>query len=157
MGIEIFPDVLKNIKINDCSLYSSNPSILYFSLNELENYIESHSFSNLISATSSCPTIYLEDALDLNQTFNKISPKSADLSEEEKLYIFNKIASPSTIVWTVYQYLISMIHNAVNSSDKKELAKKKTILESSLLKTKKNITLEKFNRFIYGSSRLRIN
>tara|TARA_B100001996_G_scaffold382953_1_gene376499 strand:+ start:2535 stop:3005 length:471 start_codon:yes stop_codon:yes gene_type:complete len=152
MDTKIFPDVLNNIKINDVNLYSSNPSILYFSIKELETYLKSHSFIDLVSATSTYPAIYNEAGLDLNQTFNKITPKNTSLTEEERLYIFNKMASPSSIVWTVYQYLISLIYNSSNNKEKEKLIYKKNLLEKSLVRTKKIISLEKFNRFIYGTS-----
>tara|TARA_Y100001970_G_scaffold130721_1_gene161127 strand:+ start:5396 stop:5851 length:456 start_codon:yes stop_codon:yes gene_type:complete len=151
MDTEIFPDVLNNIIINDVDLYSSNPSILYFSIKELETYLKSYSFINLISATSTYPAIYHEPGLDLNQTFKKIYPKNTSLTEEEKLYIFNKMASPSSIVWTVYQYLISLIHSSSNNKEKRKLINKKNLLEKSLLRKEKMVTPEKFNRFIYGT------
>ena len=73
MDEKIFPDVLKNVAIDYNNFFCDNPSILYFSINQLEVYLESHSFDSLISAVSAYPQIYLEKGLDLNETFLKIA------------------------------------------------------------------------------------
>ena len=150
MDKKIFPDVLKNVVIDHSDFFCDNPSILYFSINQLEIYLESHSFDSLISAVSAYPQIYLEKGLDLNETFLKISPARIDLSVEESNYILDKIASPASIVWTTHQYLLYLIQNVNSLKRQLELIRKKNHLESSLIENRKAISKKKFEEFIYG-------
>ena len=121
MDINFFPDVLKNIRISNDGLYLKNHSILFYSLKELEIYIDTYCFDNLISAVSTYPEIYNEKGLDLNETFLKISPKQRSYSKEEKEYILNKIVTPSTIAWTSYQYLITVSYTHLTLPTNREV------------------------------------
>lgn len=150
MDIRFFPDVLNNVKVSTENLYSKNPSILFYSINELEIYLLNHCFENLISAVSSYPEIYLEEGLNLNETFSKISPNYLNCSNEEKEYIFNKIATPSTIAWTTYQYTIQLIQNNSDKNILKSLNSKKALLEQATRIKMNNISKAKFLGFLYG-------
>ena len=153
MDINFFPDVLKNIRISNDGLYLKNHSILFYSLKELEIYIDTYCYDNLISAVSTYPEIYNEKGLDLNETFLKISPKQTSYSKEEKEYILNKIVTPSTIAWTSYQYLIKLIQNSYEKNVIKNLLKKKELLENAVLIKNNEISEIKFKQFLYGNKK----
>ncbi|MBT3476089.1 hypothetical protein HN460_04040 [bacterium] len=150
MDRKIFPDVLENVSIDHSILYSENPSILYFSMNQLEIYLESYAFDNLIAAVSTCPQIYLEKGLDLNETFHKISPSEIDLSTEESKYVVDRIVSPASIAWTTQQYLLHLIQNTNNLKKQSELLHRKNLLESSLIQPARAVSKRKFEEFLYG-------
>ena len=150
MNSDFFPYVLKNIRINESNLYSPNPSALFYSIGQLEIYLKSQAFDNLILALTSCMDIYLEKSININETFNKIKPNFHDFNEEEALYVFKRIASPSSIAWTTYQYLVFLIQNTSNINDRKRYIDKKELIEKSLSTNRRSIDIKGFKKFIYG-------
>lgn len=73
------------------------------------------------------------------------------LTKEEESFIFKQRVKPSSILWTTYQHIVSLIQKARISSEKKELMLMKSEIESAIhIKEKASISSEEFKKFLYG-------
>ena len=146
---QLFPEILDRININYDSIYGYDLPLIHSSISKIELYLKTNIFDYLIDAIEIKPSIYFDEPIDINDTFQKINPENKNYTLEERIYIEKKLISPSSIVWTVYQYLIKIIQNNKQSESIEKIKDAKLKIEKAIYsKTKINISKKNFKRFM---------